>query len=80
MYNDLLRSTNKTIKRKKREYMDEIPQYVSDNFAANNTRIIYKMMKNIKEGFKPRTSLCKDKNGNIISGTDKVKTRWMHYF
>lgn len=37
-------------------------------------------MKKIKRGFEPRTTLCKDKDGSIISGIDKVNNRWVNYF
>jgi hypothetical protein len=34
----------------------------------------------IKKGYKPRTGMCKDKMGNLLTGKRKVLHRWAEHF
>lgn len=79
-YDELRRLSNKTIRRKKRKHYDEQLLNIDKDLASKNTRRAYRQLNSIKNGHQPRTSLCKDKNGNIISDTENIKKRWASYF
>jgi hypothetical protein len=34
----------------------------------------------IRKGYKPRTGMCKDKMGNLVTGKKKVLQRWAEHF
>jgi endonuclease/exonuclease/phosphatase family metal-dependent hydrolase len=69
-YENARRDSNNMLRRKKREFMNNILLKVEQNFAENNTREAYKGVNVFKKGFKPRTTLCKDTGGDIIADTD----------
>lgn len=46
---------------------------IEKDFKNNNLRNIYKYIKNLKIGFKPKTRLCRDKSGRIISDVTLIK-------
>jgi hypothetical protein len=39
-----------------------------------------KVIRNIKKGFQPRTTFCRNKNGDLIGGEQQVLDRWTEYF
>jgi endonuclease/exonuclease/phosphatase family metal-dependent hydrolase/ribosomal protein S28E/S33 len=79
-YKELRRFANKTNRRKKRKYLNDELREMDENFKQNNTRAAYAVVKQLKAGFQPTTSLCKDTNGNIISDAEEIKSRWKQYF
>lgn len=50
------------------------------DFKENDIRNAYDYLKKLRQGFKPRTTLCKDKSGQIISDTQNIKNTWKQYF
>ena len=79
-YNELRRVSNRLIRRKKRKHFDEQLQQINQRLASKNIRQAYKLINNVKNGYQPRTSLCKDKDGNIISDIESVNKRWASHF
>jgi hypothetical protein len=53
---------------------------VESNFTENNTKQAFREVKFYKEGFKPRTDSCKDKQVKIISDNAAIKNRWKEHF
>jgi hypothetical protein len=53
---------------------------MESNFTENNIEQAFREVKFHKEGLKPRTDLCKDKQGKIISDNAEIKNRWKEYF
>jgi hypothetical protein len=46
---------------------------MESNFTENNTKQAFREVKFYKKGFKPRTDLCEDKQGTIISDNAAIK-------
>jgi hypothetical protein len=53
---------------------------IESNITENNTKQAFREVTFYKEGFKPRTDLCKDKQGKIISDNAAIKNRWKEHF
>lgn len=51
---------------------------IEEGFGSNNLKTAYRQVNRIKERYKPRTSLYKDKEGEIISGSSEIRARWAH--
>ena len=34
----------------------------------------------LKKGFQPRTSMCKNKKGELLGGEEEIRKRWMEHF
>jgi hypothetical protein len=45
-----------------------------------NMKIFYKMVNTTKQQFKPRTSMCKDKEEKMIANKESVLRRWRDHF
>ena len=44
------------------------------------TRKFYRKVNIIRKGYKPRTGMCKDKMGNLVTEKKKVLQRWAEHF
>jgi hypothetical protein len=53
---------------------------MESNFTENNTKQAFREVKFYKEGFKPGTNLCEDKQGKTISDNAAIKNRWKEHF
>lgn len=40
----------------------------------------YKYVNNMRKGYKSRTDLCKDKNGQILGERSEIRSRWASHF
>jgi hypothetical protein len=54
----------------------EIQNYVKEQ----QTGKYYREVKDIKAGFQPRISFCRDKEEKLIAGRGKITDRWVEYF
>jgi hypothetical protein len=45
-----------------------------------NTRKYYQTVNRFTKGFQPRLNACKDNNGKLIQGDDKILEHWVGYF
>ena len=45
-----------------------------------DTRKYYQTVNRFREGFQPRLNVCKDNNGKLIAGDDKILEHWVRYF
>lgn len=53
---------------------------LDDSLKKTALRVAFRAVKQMKIGFKPRNTLRRDQNGNIISGMTQIKGRGVHYF
>ena len=53
---------------------------MEEEFTEGNVHKAYKEVKEIRQGFKPRTDICKDKDGNLLGSKTDIKSRWQEYF
>ena len=80
IYEDLRRTANKLCRHKKRRILNDKLIELDDNFKSKNIRNAFKIAKSIKTGYVAKTNLVKDETGQILSNSDKIKTRWQEYF
>uniref|UniRef100_A0A6P7G1Q3 Uncharacterized protein LOC114332962 n=1 Tax=Diabrotica virgifera virgifera TaxID=50390 RepID=A0A6P7G1Q3_DIAVI len=74
------RRADKLCRQKKRKYENQRIPNIEREFKENKTRNAYQFIKHLRQGYKPKTSLCKNKKGEIISDMDEIKVTWMTYF
>jgi hypothetical protein len=67
-------------RRKKKEYEENIFHELQNIYSRNEVRTFYEGVRNIKRGFQPRTTVCRDKIGNLIAGEQQILDRWAEYF
>jgi hypothetical protein len=46
----------------------------------HQTRQFYRDINRLRKDFKPRLTICKSKNGDIITEKDGILNRWKDYF
>lgn len=73
------RIADKTCRCKKRKYENNKLQKMEEDFKENNSKNAYTYIHQLREGFKPRKNLCRDKTGKIISDADSIKQVWKGY-
>jgi hypothetical protein len=47
---------------------------------VNESRELYKLVNSDWRAFKPRITMCKDAEGNVITSTAKIMERWVAHF
>jgi hypothetical protein len=55
-------------RRNKKEYEENIFQGIQERYTRNEARKFYEGIRNIKKSFQPRTTFCRNKNGDLIGG------------
>ncbi|PNF28690.1 hypothetical protein B7P43_G07879, partial [Cryptotermes secundus] len=67
-------------KKKKREY-DKQELIELEHFrSSNKIRAFYRKLNKSQKDFQPRTTLCRDKEGTILSSDEAILERWAQYF
>jgi hypothetical protein len=41
---------------------------------------LYKKTGQLRKRFQPRTSICKNKKGELLAGEEEIRRRWMEHF
>ena len=67
-------------RRKKRNQEKEKFKELNESHQRNETASMYRDLRNIKQGWQPNTSLCRDEEGNWIGEDCKIIKRWEEYF
>lgn len=79
-YNKVNRDVVKLVRKKKREEVNKSLEKAENDRTKNNSRDFYRVVRHFKNGYKPRTSGIKDKDGNTTNETAKVLETWKEYF
>lgn len=79
-YKELRREEKRTHKRKKRAFENNILEELEAQRNQNQTRKFYKNINNMRKEFKPRITMCKDKNGQILNSKEQILNRWAEHF
>ncbi|GIY04458.1 DUF1758 domain-containing protein [Caerostris darwini] len=75
------RSNEKRLhKSKKKCHKENLLEEVERLKSSNESRAFYRAVNKEHKDFKPKTTLCKDKNRGIISEKEKVIERWVEHF
>jgi hypothetical protein len=53
---------------------------LQERYKRNELRKFYEEIRKIREGFQPRTSMCKSKQGLIIRDEERILEVWAEYF
>jgi hypothetical protein len=48
--------------------------------VRSESRMFYQGVRRFKEGYQPRTTVYRDKEGNMVGGEREVMNRWAEYF
>ena len=67
-------------RRKKKEAWNGMMEEIEELGIKKETRKFYRKVNVIKKGYKPRTGMCNDKMGNLVTGKQKVLQRWAEHF
>jgi hypothetical protein len=71
----------KTICRERKKLFEEnLILDLQETYSRNGTKKFFESVRNIKRGFQPRTNLCRDKKGNLVTGEQQALERWTEYF
>ena len=66
--------------RKKKEYENNRIEKLEEPGNQHQTKQFYRDINKLRKGFKPRLTLCKIKNGDIITEKDDILNRWKNHF
>ena len=50
------------------------------NSKINNVRDLYRGINDFKKGYQPRTTIVKDKKGDMVADSHSIMVRWRKYF
>ncbi|PNF23609.1 hypothetical protein B7P43_G04761 [Cryptotermes secundus] len=67
-------------KKKKREYDKQELIELEHLRSSNEIRAFYQTLNKSRKDFQPRTTLCRDKEGTILSSDEAILERWAQYF
>jgi hypothetical protein len=71
------RKADKIGRKKKRAFLNEQLLQMEEDFKNNKTKNAFGRIKNLKEGFKPKTESIRDKKGILlINRTTEIMNFW----
>lgn len=79
-FNEKRKQARNECRKKKRMAEKEKFQHIVEMQETGNIREMYKEIKDIKKGFQPRTTLCKNGQGQLIGDSTQILNRWAEYF
>jgi hypothetical protein len=72
--------TSRHFRNKKREYLKDKIDELAMNSKDKNIRDLYRGINDLR-GYKPRSNLVNDENGDLLADAHKIMNRWKnHYF
>ncbi|XP_055714419.1 uncharacterized protein LOC129808671 [Phlebotomus papatasi] len=79
-YRELRKQEKKLHRRKKKAWEEQLVSVVEEYRAQpHQARKFYQQVRGMKP-YTPRTSYCKDKQGNLVSDQNGILERWVEYF
>ena len=76
----LQREKKKVLQKKKRQFDQRRIVEIENLHTINDTRKFYQAVNAEKRGFQPRTSMCRQKNGDLVCDENGVLDRWKEHF
>ena len=70
----------KRCRESKRKWEQEKLEEIEDLAKRQEIRQLYKKTGQLKKGFQPRTSMCKNKKGELLGGEEEFRKRWIEHF
>ena len=75
-YRKLNKDVKLAVQRLKRETMEKIVNYLEEDFAANNTKNLFKTVRELEDRPRKPITMVKDKHGNKHSQLNEVMDCW----
>ena len=69
----------KRCRESKRKWEQEKLKEIEDLGQRHEIRQVHQKMGQLKKGFQPRTSMCKNRKGELL-GEEEIQKRWMEHF
>ncbi|KAJ4441436.1 hypothetical protein ANN_11291 [Periplaneta americana] len=79
-YKEGRRNAKNICKMKKKMFEENLLYDLDEKFGKNESRKFFESVRRQKKGFQPRTMICKNKDGNLITGELQVLKVWTEYF
>jgi len=78
--NNVRREASRHFKNKKDEYLKAQIEEIEINSKIKNIRELYRGISDFKKGYKPRTNIVKDDNGDLFVDSHSILVMWRKYF
>ena len=78
-YREYRKGAKKLCREKKTEMLKGQIGSIELNQIKAEKRKYYQTMNRFRKGFQPRLKACKDNNGKLIEGEDKMLENWARY-
>jgi len=72
--------SKKRCRERKRKWEQEKLEEIEDLAQRQEIRQLYQKTGQLKKGFQLRTSMCKNKKGELLGGEEEIQKRWMEHF
>jgi len=79
-HNYLCREVRRSARRDKEQYIGVICDKIEKSRNQNKSREVFEAIRKLTGSYAPRPFAVKDKEGKLLNGKEKVKTRWREYF
>ena len=79
-YKNKRREAYRCCRRKKREWERSKIEKIEEAKGRGDFRQMYKEVGEVRRGFQPRCTICKDKSGNLLGEKSSILDRWAEYF
>ena len=79
-YQEAQRKEKQIHKRKKKQYEKERAERLEELGQQNQTRKFYRDINNLRKDFKPKLTVCKSRNGDILTEKGDILNRWKDHF
>jgi hypothetical protein len=78
--NNVRREISRHFRNKKREYLNGKINELETYSKNKNIRDLYRGINEFKSGYRPRSNLLKDENGDLLADSNTIVNRWKSYF
>ena len=79
-YRTLDKEVKKSAHQDKRRFVNDLGKEAQDAADRRDTRTVYKIAKVLTGSFTNRSSVVKDKQGNVLAKVEEQMTRWAEHF
>ena len=79
LYRKLSSEVQLKCRRDKSEYINQLSQELEDQSSHNNSRELFRCVKNLTSKTTARLAIIKDESGKVLTESDEIKNRWKKY-
>jgi hypothetical protein len=76
----LQKEKRKLLQRKKRQFQQRKIAEIENLRSINESKKFYQAVNAERRGFQPRVSICRQRNGDLVCGTQGILNRWKEHF